>query len=452
MEDEDRHGTARGPFEVRPDRDYSGTSLKAVSVSGANLARSFFNGANLVDVELRDSDVSNTELTEVQGRGCTFSRCNFHGSDFISSRFETSSFSDCDFTNGEWRESSFVNCRFERCTFDHATVTLSEFCGCRFDTEALRTADNRAFHYNVFTGCEFPPIELSDSLTSRNFGLPAKRVDGHGNVLRGRLVTLEELCHLNNAGCFHVVDLADAVGGLTKTIERGGSRRNSALAFFGRILRVLTAERRISATSLFYIEEELSSLAASTNDQEVLLATMGAMVEARTALLRIAEEWEHAEPATDTCRSITIHFAPTYPRSHAEALVSTLQAVKGPDAALELRDFGVGSTWIEIVSVGAVTATTVLSTLNIVLRQATVTVKRVGEFRREVRKLSKQPQRRGGPSKSVTASKVPAILSPETASPKLAAARSAARRYGRVLVELDEPASVTLLVEPVQLR
>jgi uncharacterized protein YjbI with pentapeptide repeats len=452
MMDGDHLGSERHSFSVRADRDYSGLTIQGTSASGAQIARSFFNGANLLDVDFHDCDISNTELTEVRETGCTFVGCNLGGSDFIDSRFEDSSFVDCDFTNGEWRESSFVRCRFERCRFDHTTVTLSEFCECTLDGTSLQSVDNRAFHYNVFSKCDFPQLELTGSLTSRNFGLPATGGDREPAGVRRATISLEELCHLNNVGRFQVVDLADAVRGLTGTIEASGSRRNSALAFFGRIIRVLTVERRISATSLFYIEAELSALASATDDQEVLLAAMGAMIEARTALLRIVAECEDEEPPRESCRAITIHFSPTYPRTHADALTETISAVAGADAPLEIKDFKNGSTWIEIISVGAVATTTILSTLNVVLRQATITVKRIGEVRRELRKLSKQRPLRRSKSLALAQTKVPAILSPESASPQLAAAKSAVRRHGRVLVELDEPASVTLFVEPVQLR
>jgi uncharacterized protein YjbI with pentapeptide repeats len=439
--------TGGRPFRARDNNDYSGLLIENEVAASLALARSFFNGANLTNVCFEECDISNTELSEVVASQCRFVSCNLNGSDLVNSRFESTTFVGCDFRYGEWRESSFTRCRFENCNFDHATVTLSEFVECSLDAESLASADNRAFHYNVFSRSKLPTLDLTASLTSRNFGLPALVGRQQRGTIKALEMSLEELCHLNNTGQFHVIYLADAVKGLTQTIEVNGRRRNSALAFFGRIIRVLTAERRISATSLFYIESALSELASSTDDQDVLLATMAAMVEARTALLRIAEECDAANCDDDLCRSMTIHFAPTYPRAYADALVATFDSMIDTDGSLRVDGFENGSTLIEIVSVGAVTTTTVLSTLNVVLRQATITVKRVSELRRALHNSSKPRRARRSRSRSLSIPKVPAILKPETISPQLGAAKSAVRRHGRILVELDEPASINVIVQ-----
>ena len=106
-----------------------------------------------------------------------------------------------------------------------------------------------------------------------------------------------------------------------------------------------------------------------------------------------------------------------------------------------------------MISVAAVSVSTILTSLNFVLRQATVTVQRVAEMKRALGKLSK-PKRRISAGKALAprAPEVQSLMRAGAVSPELAPVRAAVRRHGRILIEMDDQAAVTLLAQHADLR
>jgi uncharacterized protein YjbI with pentapeptide repeats len=453
MGDRGNPQNGRSALELTPDNDYSGLTLADRYLIGGNIEKSFFNGADLTNCSFSGVAINNTEFAEAMARDCHFNECDLSGSDLIHSAFDRVTFLRCKFAKGEWREASFHECHFVECDFDHTTVTLCGFEGCHFDAASLTSAEHRAFYFNVFSQCSLPSLRLDLGFASRNFGVstPAEPVE---LVRFGAGVTLEQVCLLNNMGHLKVVTLAAAADALHFDLATGGRRLNSALTFFAKIIRALTTERRISATSLIYMEDSITRLAGAVDDKNIFVAAMAAVIEIRSALFSIAAEESELGAADQQSQKITIYFSETFSRHQAEVLRETLAASSSrTGGGFEISAFRNSSTLIEMVSVGTVTLSAALTSVNFVLRQATVTVERVTDLKRAARKFSGAKARRRTRQELVPqAPRVRSIMRAGAVSPEMAPVREAVRRYGRVVVELDEKATVTILAQNADLR
>jgi hypothetical protein len=440
--------TGRDAFEVLESRDYSGLSIVRRYLIHADSEKAFFNGTNISDCVFNDVRFNNTEFTEGNIDQSTFSETDLSGSDFIDSHFEDCRFTRCSFEKGEWRNSSFVRCTFVQCLFTHTTVALCVFAKCSFDADTQNTVEHRSAYFNVFTECAFERPFVDAGFSSRNFGTPTTAT-GDTLVLAGSHTSIEHLCLLNNSGHLKSIDVVEVAEALCKSFVDGMQRLNSTLVFFSKIIRTLTDETRISATSLIYLEEVLSGLAGLVNDQDLFSAAMLAIVEIRSALFSIMKEADLKEPSDGNVREIIIVFSETYTRQQADVLKSALERTSAlASGGLVIRDFRQGSTWIEITSTAIVSLGGVLVSLNFVLRQAKITVDRVTALRKSLAKA------RGPATKEARTSvarrsraKLPAVLKAGPVAPELKPVREAVHRYGRILVEIDSKAEVRLLVE-----
>lgn len=444
--------SGRNEFEVRPDdRDYSGLSIENRFLSDANIERSFFNGVNLVNCAFDGVKMNNTEFSEANIRQCAIFNSDLSGSDFVDSLFEQTTFVNCNFEKGEWRGAIFRHCKFKNCNFFHTTVTLCVFSGCEFDTQSIKSAEHRAIYFNVFSRSAFGEQTYDVHFASRNFGVPARGNYG-GIVHAGSQISIEQLCLLNNVGGLRAIDVAGVAESICASLATGLQRRTSTLIFFSKIVRVLTEERRISSTSLIYLEITIASFAGSVDDQDLFTAAMTAVIEIRSALFSIATET--LDPAwagsTASTKDITIHFSETYGRRQAEILRETLADVAGANPeALAITSFRNGSTIIELISANTIAVGALLMAINFVLRQANVTVRRWRELKRTVQSTQKPKRttKKAGISTGRTPSKVPAVLKTGPVLPELAPVRAAVNRYGRDLVEMDERADVTVMIQ-----
>jgi hypothetical protein len=439
----------RSPFEIRShDRDYSGLSIADRYLADTNIERSFFNGVNLSNCAFAGVKMNNTEFSEANVKSSDFTGCDLSGSDFVDSLFENTAFLNCNFEKGEWRDAAFRQCRFVECNFDHTTVTVCTFIGCEFDRSTIDTAEHRAIYFNVFSQSKFGKAVSERHFSSRNFGIPAT-ADQNTLVAAGSETTIEQMCLLNNVGKLRVLDVARVAEVLCASLAGGAQRRTSTLTFFAKIVRTLTDEHRISATSLVYLEELVSRLASSVNDQDLFTAAVSAMVEIRSALFAIATETanQNTENADQPVTHITILFAETYVRTQAEALRETLAAVAGGPNSFSTESVKNGSTIIDLFSQGVVSLGALLVSTNFVLRQAKLTVKLSTETGKSIKAVLGKSSRRKGQARSRRKpGKVPAIMKTGPVSPSLAPVRAAVHRHGRVLVEMDEKADVVVTV------
>jgi uncharacterized protein YjbI with pentapeptide repeats len=436
-------------FEIRlEDRDYSGLTIVNRYLENANIERSFFNGANLTNCFFAAVKMNNTEFSEAKIQKSEFSKADFSGSDFVDTLFENTSFVDCSFEKGEWRDATFRQCKFVGCNFDHTTVAVCTFLGCNFDAETLTTMEHRALYYNVFSRCKFGRPTSNSHFSSRNFGIPA--AGGQGTMVPADSeTTIEQMCLLNNAGHLRAIDVAGVAEAICRSLAGGAHRRTSALIFFSKVVRVLTDERRISPTSLIYLEQIVTHFAGGVDDQDLFTAAMTTVVEIRSALFSVATERSDEDDSTDIARHITISFSETYTERQAEILRETLAnvAAASPDS-LVTESVRSGSTIIEIISANLISVGALLVAFNFVLRQAKVTIERLGDIKRIANKLrkpkksaAKQTKRSGRPP-----SKVPAIMKTGAVLPELISIRAAVSRHGRLLVEMDEKADVQIAV------
>src|ERR1700730_1480483 len=303
----------RSAFEVRlADRDYSGLSISNRYLTDIDIERSFFNGVNLVNCAFQNVKMNNTEFSEAKIEKCVFSRADLSGSDFVDSLLEDTCFLHCNFEKGEWRDTTFRRCKFVECNFDHTTVTLCVFVGCEFDVQTIHTAEHRAVYFNVLSRCHFGRPTSEAHFASRNFGIPA--IADQGTIVpAGSQTSIEQLCLLNNIGRLRAIDVAGVAESICSSLSDGVHRRVSTLIFFSKIVRVLTEERRISPTSLIYLEQTITAFAGRVADQDLFTAAMTAVIEIRSAMFSVATEpisqtWANSgEPATH----ITIRFAET---------------------------------------------------------------------------------------------------------------------------------------------
>jgi uncharacterized protein YjbI with pentapeptide repeats len=443
--------SGRSEFEIRPaDRDYSGLSIANRFLADSNIERSFFNGVNLTNCAFDSVKMNNTEFSEARVQKSNFLSTDLSGSDFVDSLFECTDFLNCNFEKGEWRDTTFRRCKFVGCNFDHTTVTLCVFVGCDFDAETFSTAEHRAFYFNTLSRCKFGRLADDSHFASRNFGIPA--IGNQGTIVpTDSQISIEQLCLLNNVGRSRVIDVAGVAESICASLADGVQRRFSTLIFFSKIVRVLTDERRISPTSLIYLEQTIAKFAGSVDDQDLFTAAMTAVIEIRSALYSVATEaqnqaWENSSEPT---RNITIRFAETYVRNQVEVLRQTLATVAGVNAdGLGIESIRNGSTIIEFVSANVIAIGALLVAINFVLRQATITVKEVTSLSHFISKARKtgKPNTKLSRSTRRVRNKVPAVLQTGPVLPELAPVRAAVHRYGRVLVEMDEKAHITIVV------
>jgi hypothetical protein len=99
-----------------------------------------------------------------------------------------------------------------------------------------------------------------------------------------------------------------------------------------------------------------------------------------------------------------------------------------------------------VISVGAF-----LIGLNFVLRQATVTVQLVGSLKRKLG-LTRRPRRKSKMLAPNVPAKARAILKANAVAPELMPVRAIVRRTGRILVQMDERATVTVLTKEPKRR
>jgi len=442
-------GENRAAFSLREvDRDYSGLTITDRYLRSDNVEKSFFNGVNLSNCLFDLVKMNSCEFTEARIDACRFDDVDLSGSDFVDCLIDKTTFENCGFEKGEWREATFQNCRFVRCSFSHTTITLCKFIGCDFDAPSMVSAEHRAIYFNVFTLCRFSRGIADATFASRNFGTPAESTVVV--VIRPAVTSIENVCLRNNLGQLRVAALADVAEAICAALGVREHRRASTLTFFSKIVRVLTDERRISATSLIYLEGLITGFAAGTSDQDLFMASMAAVIEIRSALFTVSNEPKAFDfSGLPSVRRVSLFFSESYARHQAEVLRECLIEAAGLSMnSLTIEQFQSGSTLIELASTTIVSAGALLTALNFVLRQAKVTVKHISGLKKEIAEPRAIPRVRGKRALvPLSQTRVQSIIKTDSVAPELVPVRSAVRQNGRVLVELDEKATVVIFVE-----
>jgi hypothetical protein len=138
---------------------------------------------------------------------------------------------------------------------------LRRTLGDEFDL-AWRAEAQSAFEQNGFDApslyAGLSRVADDSYFASRNFGIPA--IGNQGTIVPGGS-QIEQLCLLNNVGRSRVIDVAGVAESICASLANGVQRRFSTLIFFSKIVRVLTDERRISPTSLIYLEQTIGVVA-----------------------------------------------------------------------------------------------------------------------------------------------------------------------------------------------
>lgn len=447
MADGTAYRTGRTPVQPRPDRDYSGATFEREYADGEGLERSLFNGANILGCEFHRIDLQHCEFTEALIQESTFADCDISGSDFVLSKVENTTFLRCRFESGEWRDSQFVNCSFVCCDFSHGTTTLCYFDGCDFDAPTAASLDHRAVYHNVYTHCGFADVAMTEAVSARNFGFPPTGGDMRALVDVGGELSLEAFCLLSNHGHYRAVFLADVALALAMPRPRHQQVRAGTITFVSRIVRALAREGRVSATTLIFVELQLTSIANSVSDPILFVAVMSAVIEVRTAILDLANEALSADIGEDEVQTLVIRFDGTLDDRHAGALRETLEEAMGGGNRLRITDVRQGSTIIEMIAVAALGLGTVMTSANYVLRQAAVTIERIAAIKRAIRKLNPPPRPRTSKSRQIVPVKAASVLDVALMPSEVTLLREAVRRHGRLIVEMDEAASIRVSVQ-----
>ena len=281
---------------------------------------------------------------------------------------------------------------------------------------------------------------------TRNFGVPGSPA-GTALVRVGAEITIEEVCRLNNIGHMRTVDFVLAAEALFGEVREGGSRRRSSLLFLANILRTLEGERRISASSLLYLEEAVSELASRILDQQLFMASMSVIVDIRAALFAMSGFDAAADyPGEATVSGVHIFFDGRFGPGHVEILRDTMEKVAGAESGtLKLTKLEHGSTLIEFITSQALSLVGLITAVNLIISQATVTVGKYANLKKALAQTRNPAP--SGSQHPVPRARVPDILKSGVVAPKLAPLKTAVKKHGRALVEMDEPAQVAILHE-----
>ncbi len=191
----------------------------------------------------------------------------------------------------------------------------------------------------------------------------------------------------------------------------------------------------------------MARFASAVEDQDVFTSAMTAIVEIRSALLGISSEVEDmASDHDEIVGKVRILFDPTFDRLSMELLRDTLaEASHIQGSHLPIRTFRSGSTFIEMACTTTLSVGTLLASLNFVLRQATVSVKRATQLKKALKQMNtlSPPRSTRYPSLPSTV-KARAVLRGGAVTHELAPVRTAVRKSGRRLLELDEKAEVAI--------
>lgn len=447
MGDTEDFTAGRSPFPLHDnDKDYSGLDLhKVFLVDSDALSHSFLNGTNLVDVAFQRASLDQSEFAEAYIERSVFRACDLSGSDFVRTRVSDTVFEGCTFENGEWRETEFVNVQFLGCNFTHTTINLCTFSGCTFGNGTIASLNHRSVNYNIFIFTQFDENITSEHVLSQNFGLP-----GGASQLPVRLEgvpSLSEVCRRSDTPLFRVRDLVAAIEAES---GRQTVRSNKlVLEFMANIVVALASTRRISPSSMLYIEQIFAGLARTTTSNVDFRAAMSAVVNIRNAMYDLVTGLRSALPDVEgEARRITAYFEDNFEEETGEELAEVLSELffERP-GAVKLASIRHGSTFLDFVMTASMPTITVVSTLGLIFTQADLIVSKTSQIKDGVKKIfgKKEAESTALVPVDPQPEKVPAILKSGTVLPELGPIRIAVERSGKTLIMLDNRVEITIL-------
>lgn len=436
----------RSPFPLLDDdNDYSGRDFDSVYLEGSkSLSHAFLNGVTIVNSAFLAADLDQCEFGEAKLTSTSFVRCLLDGTDFVRATFTDVLFDGCDFTDGEWRESIFTGVKFVGCKFAHTTVNLCSFYDCEFLAGSLDGLDYKAVNYNVFSNCKFDGGISSQTVLSRNFGLRSAKPSS-SIVHFGNDITLEQVCFISGARPTRVFDLVRAIE--VECANFRGRLKKLRLEFISNIVRLMASERTIAPSSLVYIEGILSALGSTLLEDGDPQAILLAFVTVRNALFDRVNEILLAEAnLPGVAEKIVLAYQATYSREDGIVVAASLdQLISGGTGAVRLISVRAGSTIFSIDVHGLIcSAAAALAAVNLLLSQATVSVKKLKALKKEL--TPKKPRAKSKRTVAMLKNTTPALLLSGKQPLELTRLRRAVQESGIILVKLDEPVAAIVFI------
>ena len=421
-------------------RDFDGVCLDR----SQTLSHSFLNGSSFKNSTFLGGPIDQTELAEAQIIDCFFDETDFTGSSFIGATVDGTTFRKCVFADGEWRKSRFTNVVFQDCNFNYTTVNLCVFDNCEFYGKDSKHLDNRSVNYNVFTQCYFDVLYADEVVLAKNFGLPGTGKSKSLSKYRSS-ISLEEVCIQSSSSRTVVSELIAAIENEFKT-ENVHRLKTMRLEFISNIVGALTRSKKMSATTLVYLETFFSRLAKAGLSEADVLAAMSVVLSLRSLLFDYAQESPpNLGNAHYHCQEIDIEYERTYTNSDAVELAKILgELTTGDPNTFMISRVAYGSTFIELIALQVVSVGAVLTALNFALRQANTALVQAQEIRKNARKLVKSAPKVSKKRGKKNVSRMQALQQPASPTKDATLLREAVAMHGYQAVLLDDEAKVTV--------
>jgi len=152
-------------FEVDlRDSNLCRSELRTADLSNANLE-----GADLSGAHLRQAQIANTEFSEVNATVCSAPGAKFHGSELKGTDFTSAYLEEVIFRGGNIDDAIFTSAQMQDCDFESASVQESDFCysvlsdSIFTDCNLSRTDFSHAdLSSTDFTDCSATEAEFTD--------------------------------------------------------------------------------------------------------------------------------------------------------------------------------------------------------------------------------------------------------------------------------------------------
>jgi ribosomal protein L17 len=245
-----------------------------------------------------------------------------------------------------------------------------------------------------------------------------------------------------------VIVVSELVSAIENEFKRQDVHRlkTTRLEFISNIIAALARTKRISATSLTYLETFFLTLGKRASLEADALAAMSVVINLRSLLFDfIRDSVVDSEVADCVCQAIEIHYERSYSEPDSVELAEILgELVNDSPKTFVVSRFARGSTLIELVAMQVVSVGAVLTALNFVLRQLNTTLVRAQEVRKNAVKLLSPPSRgakkRG---KKPASGRISALQRPESLKESSSLHQTVAA-HGYQAVLLDDEAKTTV--------
>jgi hypothetical protein len=261
----------------------------------------------------------------------------------------------------------------------------------------------------------------------------------------GNDITLEQVCLVSGARPSRVFDLVRAIERECSNFR--GRLKKLRLEFISNIVRLMASERTIAPSSLVYIEGILSRLGTTMLEDGDPQAIISAFVTVRSSLFERVNEILLNEPASKgDSGKILLEYHTTYSCKEGQVITSALdQILGGGTGTVRLVSVRHGSTIFSIDVSGLIcSAAAAIAAINLLLSQATISIKKLKALKKEL--TGRKPRPKTKRSVAILEKPTPALLLSGEQPTELVRLRRAVEENGLLLVRLDEPATVTIFI------